>query len=359
MMSKHKISHVRMILISIFSVLVLIVIGGLGYGYVSLLSVGDGNKEYELTIEQGEPISNVLETLQNEGMIKNKTMALMYNRFFAKADYKQGVYDVNDGMSVEKILAYISDASNAKSNYYELTIPEGTWAKEVAQKISDLYGWSTDEIISYWNDDQTIDQLASKYSFIDSAALNNPEYKVKLEGYLFPQTYYMDPNFTLEEVTDMILQEMNTFYQEHKAQIESSSYSFHDLITLASVVQFEAGNTSDMAKISGVFNNRINQAMPLQSSVTVCYALYDDFSDPKDCEVNYDIDSSYNTYLHEGLPVGPILNPGSDALLATLNPEKTDYLFFVADIHGDGKVYYSKTYEEHQQLMEQLGLFIE
>ena len=97
--------------------------------------------------------------------------------------------------------------------------------------------------------------------------------------------------------------------------------------------------------------------MKLQSSVTVCYALYDNFNDPKDCETNPELDSPYNTYMNEGLPVGPILNPGEEAFQAVLNPDrKGGYLFFAADIYGDGKVYYSKTYEEHQQICERLGL---
>ena len=123
-------------------------------------------------------------------------------------------------------------------------------------------------------------------------------------------------------------------------------------------VQFESGTKQDMATIAGVFYNRLNQDMRLESSVTVCYALYDQFDDPQDCETQTDVDSPYNTYLNNGLPVGPILNPGGDALLAVLEPESSEYLFFAADIHGDGKVYYSKTYEEHQRICEELGLIL-
>ena len=128
------------------------------------------------------------------------------------------------------------------------------------------------------------------------------------------------------------------------------------ILTLASIVQFESATKSDMKKIAGVFYNRLDDNMKLQSSVTVCYALYDDFKDAQDCEVNTDVDSPYNTYEHKGLPIGPILNPGEDAIDAVLHPTKSDYLYFVADINGDGKVYYSKTLEEHEKKMEELGL---
>ena len=114
-----------------------------------------------------------------------------------------------------------------------------------------------------------------------------------------------------------------------------------------------------MKKIAGVFYNRLNEGMKLDSSVTVCYALYDEYEDPTDCEVKTDVDSPYNTYLHSGLPIGPILNPGEQAIKAVLHPTKTDDLYFLADINGDGKVYYSKTLEEHEAKMKELGLVLD
>ena len=125
--------------------------------------------------------------------------------------------------------------------------------------------------------------------------------------------------------------------------------SIHDVITLASVVQFEAGKEEDMRMISQVFLNRMDIGMRLESSVTVCYALYE-YDSWKDCE-NYDnqtLDSRYNTYLYSGLPIGPITNPSKLAILSTIQPKDNDYLFFLADVYGDGTVYYAKTYAEHQ-----------
>ena len=103
-----------------------------------------------------------------------------------------------------------------------------------------------------------------------------------------------------------------------------------------------------MYKIAGVFKNRLDKNMTLGSSVTICYALYE-YDKPEDCETNAGIDSPYNTYIHPGLPIGPILNPGEIALKAAIFPEKHDYLYFMADIYGDNTVYYAKTYEEHER----------
>ena len=196
------------------------------------------------------------------------------------------------------------------------------------------------------------------YSFLNVDDLNNSNYKVKLEGYLFPDTYFLEKNDSLDDITRVLLDRFDVMYKENKKAFDQSDLSIHRIISLASVVQFEASEPGDMAKIAGVFYNRLDQGMKLQSSVTVCYALYDDFNDPKDCETNPEVDSPYNTYLHEGLPIGPILNPGDEAIKAVLNPKKTDYLFFAADIYNkvDGKVHYTKTYEEHLEECEKLGL---
>ena len=107
-----------------------------------------------------------------------------------------------------------------------------------------------------------------------------------------------------------------------------------------------------MGLIAQVFENRLAIDMKLQSSVTICYALYEEYKKAIDCEINSDIDSPYNTYLHEGLPIGPILNPGEAAIRAVLHPTANDYLYFMADIYGDGKVYYANTLEEHEANVE-------
>ena len=186
---------------------------------------------------------------------------------------------------------------------------------------------------------------------------------MKLEGYLFPITYFVSLDETLDDVTRMLLNEFNSIYDSYEYEFEESKYTVEELLTLASIVQFEAGNVDDMKSIAGVFYNRLDKGMKLQSSVTVCYALYDEFDSPEDCETQTNIDSPYNTYKIDGLPIGPILNPGEEAILAVLEPEENDYLFFVADIHNvksnPGKVYYAKTLEEHNKWIQELKLIIE
>ena len=148
-----------------------------------------------------------------------------------------------------------------------------------------------------------------------------------------------------------MLDQTKVVYEANKDAIAKSKLSIHQLYTLVSIVQYEGGgDETTLRTIAGVFYNRLNQGMLLQSSVTVCYAI--DFDRQTDkwqaCEVNAEFDSPYNTYLHKGLPPGPIENPGEKVVKAVLNPIETDYLYFVADTKT-GEVFFAKTLTEHNQ----------
>lgn len=361
MPTRRKVNSVRVVLLVVVSILVIAGLGGAFVFKSGLSSTGSGDKEVVFTIENGDTLNDVVQNLEKEHLISNMSVAKLYAKISHNSNFVAGTFELNDGMSVKKILTDLQDSTKLKKDTTVLKIPEGKWAKEIAAEISNVYDgkYSTDEILNQWNDISYIKKLAKDYSFLNVDDLNNSNYKVKLEGYLFPDTYYLEENASIDDITRVMLDRFEVMYKQNKEAFKKSKLSVHQIVTLSSVVQFEAGSKKDMAKVAGVFYNRLNQDMKLESSVTVCYALYDDFNDPKDCETNPDVDSPYNTYMNEDLPVGPILNPGDEAIQAVLNPDrKGGYLFFAADIYNkvDGKVHYSKTYEEHQQICEKLGL---
>ncbi len=328
------------------------------YTHSCLKPVGNGENSVVVTIEEGASFDEVLNELQEFKLIKSAKVAKLYARF-KSVNYYAGNYTMDDGMSLDEIFAYLSDASHAHAQAVTVTIPEGKWAKEIAQILSENFPYSKDEIIQTWNDSQYLEELCKDYDFLNFNDINNDQYRIKLEGYLFPETYSFAENSSIDTITRTLLNQFDLMYQEYKNDFEQSNLSIHQIVTLASIVQFESGYEKDMKTIASVFYNRLNADMKMGSSVTVCYALYDDFTDPKDCEVQFDIDSPYNTYLYEGLPIGPILNAGKAAFEATLHPDTTDYYYFLADIYGDGTVYYSKTAEEHYQKQVELGLVYE
>ena len=344
---------------AILILILMILIGCGGFTMYSLSPVGQGSKEVSFKVKQGQSYSSVLQELEDNHLIRNRTVAYLYAKLTHKDTYYAGEFTLNDGMNTPMILEHLGDVNHAQSEQVTITVPEGKWAKEIAAMIHEKYPqYKTEEIIAYWNDQKTIEMLAKDYAFLNPKELNNKNYRVKLEGYLFPETYSFDTDASLETITRTFLNKFDEVYKKYKKDIDKSGYTVHEIVSLASVVQFEAGSVDDMKTIAGVFYNRLDQDMKLQSSVTVCYALYDDFEDPQDCEVNTEMESPYNTYLEEGLPIGPILNPGMEAIDAVLHPQDTEYLFFAADPET-GKVYYSKTYEEHEEIMEQHNLYLD
>ena len=146
----------------------------------------------------------------------------------------------------------------------------------------------------------------------------------------------------------MILRKTDEELTARKSQISASGRSVHEFLTLASIVESESLFEKDRPVIAGVFINRLNKDMPLQSDITVLYALQE-----KRVDVSYadlEVDSKYNTYKHTGLPVGPVCAVPGNTMDDVLNYEKTDYLFFFAT--EDGEVIYSKTIDEHNKVVE-------
>lgn len=353
--------------IALITAAALVVLLGCCYAfYLNELSpVNKRRQDVVFVVEEGETMDVVLKRLQEEELIKSSTFASLHARISNQTQNMAGIFVLNDQMSTDEILKVLNDPTQARTDQLLITFPEGRWAKDYAKQIEESLGIDDEEILALWNDASYIETLAKDYPFLDEKALNNEAYRVKLEGYLFPETYSFDKDASADEVTRTFLDHFADIYAKYEQDINSSGQSLHELITLASIVQYEASAASDMQMIAGVFYNRLESGMPLQSTVTVCYALYDDLdrSDEdswRTCEASTDVDSPYNTYLHEGLPIGPIVNPGEEALNAVLHPQSSDYYYFIADVNGvkgeAGKVYYSKSYEEHLQLQEELEL---
>ena len=171
-----------------------------------------------------------------------------------------------------------------------------------------------------------------------------------LEGYLYPETYFVTSEKpTIQETTEMILDHTDKVLSKRKADIKSSNMTVHQFLTLSSVVENESLFEKDRAKIAGVFMNRLNKNMPLQSDITVLYALQEKRVAVTSADLQ--VDSKYNTYKNAGLPVGPVCSPSAGTMDDVLNYEKSDYYYFFAK--KDGSVIYSKTYEEHQKAVSE------
>lgn len=353
----NNVLHNKKIMIPAIIVVVILVLGIGSFAYYSnaLSPVSSKSESVSFEIKPGETSDVVLGNLKEQNLIKNTSMAKIYLKIHGMNDLKAGTFTLNRSLSTREILDILNSADAAKDEQVTITFKEGMWAKDVAALIESKMGLSKDELLALWNDDAYLKTLMDKYPFLSEDILNS-QYKVKLEGYLFPETYTFKKDANAKEVTETFLTHFATIFEKYKNDIDKSGFSVQEVVTFASVVQYEAATKSDMDMIAGVFYNRLNKDMPLQSSVTVCYALYDQMTSSDDCEVNTGIDSPYNTYQYPGLPIGPILNPGEEAIHAVLHPKNNDYLYFVADIYGDGKVYYAKTLQEQEANIDKYNL---
>ena len=333
--------------IIILLVFVGIVSGGVAMTYYnnSLSAISNKDEPIYFEIKEGESVSTIVNNLEEQGIIKDASMAKLSARFDGIDEFNIGIYVVNKNWSAPKVLEYISNPQNIKNDEVLITFQEGIWAKDIAKKIEENTNVTADELLTLWNDETFLRECIAMYDFLDESILNS-DYRVKLEGYLYPETYYFRKETTPKEVTYTFLNHFALEYEEIYKDIEESDMSLHEVIILASIVQYESSSKEDMEMVAGVFYNRLKIEQKLESSVTVCYSLYE-FDNWLDCEKSFDVDSPYNTYRIYGLPIGPILNPGKQAIEATLHPAEHDYYYFIADVQGDNTVYYAKTYEEH------------
>ena len=294
------------------------------------------NEEVEVLIEAGMNVSQIGALLVKEGVIADAEIFRYYttNRGFA-ARLQAGLYKFNKGMSVVSATAMIVDG-DVYIPRYVFSLPEGSNIRQIAIAAERQGFCSEEEFL-----------MAVEHSTLRSA---EPGVMFPLEGYLYPATYTWSWNLTAEELLEEFYSEAIWRYEAYEVP-EDHPLSFEEIIILASLLEKESQYDNEREVVAGVFLNRLKLGMPLQSCATVNYIL-PEFKDV----LTYDdiaIDSPYNTYIIDGLPIGPISSPGDLAIRAVLYPAETDYLFFV--VSEDGTHIFSRTYEEHEAAAAWLG----
>ncbi len=293
-------------------------------------------KDRQVTVEitpgmTGDSISALLE---KEGIVYNRFVFKAVLRLSGKApEIKVGTFELSPKMSYMDILSILTGYSTA--GLVKVTVPEGYKLSQVAE-VMEKSGFCTAE--EFMKEAQ---EGAFPYAFLEGIPVGEAN---RLEGFLFPNTYFFDKGSEPHTLIDTMLKEFEKVYTaEISAKAKEFEMTTREFITLASVIEKEG--VGDLDKISSVFHNRLDIGMRLESCATVNYL----FEVPKDVlsiEDTY-IDSPYNTYRNAGLPPTPICSPGKAAIEAAANPAETDYLFFVAD--GKGGNMFSETFEEHKE----------
>ncbi len=282
-----------------------------------------------LTVRRGDSFSSVVAECERLRLIRNRPLFLSISRLFdLPRRMRAGFYPIRSPISLWNLVRYLS---KAEPHWIRLTIWEGMMAKEVAERIEELGLGRSERFMRLVQNEGNRCPLPFPWS--------GP-----LEGLLWPDTYYFPPlpvnseEFLLQTFIDGFLK---NFYEHHLKN--RKDISVQQIVTVASLVQWEVKMDEERPVVAGVIRNRLEKGIPLQIDASVLYALgkrkrrvlYEDLK----------VESPYNTYRRRGLPPGPICSPGIESLKAALEPAEVPYLYYVA--RGDGHHIFSATYEDH------------
>lgn len=365
---KKKKSRLKGFFVTLFVLLVLLGVGGFfGYQYVesALQPVDASSKEYiTVQIPEGANTQEIGETLEKSGLVKHGLVFSLYAKYKNYSDLKSGYYNLQKSMSTDDLIKELQKGGTPERqevSLASLTIPEGYTIDQIAETVGQLQGefkeaLTAEAFLAKVQDETFISQLVAKYpTLLESLPTKESGVRYRLEGYLFPATYAIKESTTVESLIDEMVAAMDKNLSTHYAAIKEKNLTVNELLTIASLVEKEGSKTEDRKQIAGVFYNRLNIGMPLQSNIAILYAegkLGKNISLADDVAIDTSINSPYNVYLNLGLMPGPVDSPSLDAIEASINQTKSENLYFVANVQ-DGKVYYATTREEHDRNVEE------
>ena len=331
------------------------------------LNIRPVNKEQfeakTLKIEIGTTNEEIASILEENNIIRNKLAFRIYIKLNEITGFQAGTYIIDKPYELNDIVSLLKTGKIYSNETINITFVEGKNMRYIAKIIAQNTENTEEDVYTLLKDKEYIDSLIDNYWFI-TEEINNSNIYYSLEGYLFPDTYQFESTkVDIKTIFKTMLDKMSTVLDSYKTNIDTSKYTVHQILSLASMIELEAKNAEDRAKVSGVFYNRLNKNMSLGSDVTTYYAYKVDMGerDLYMSEIN-----GYNPYNTRGpkmegkIPVGPIASVGRTSIEAAINPKPTDALYFVADKYG--KVYFGKNNAEHEaniQNLKKQGLWFE
>jgi UPF0755 protein len=300
-------------------------------GPVDYTGSGDG-KAASITVLKGQYGSDIAKSLQKASVVK--TASAFYSLLIKQSpqpNFEPGVYKLQEHMSSKAALAALQNPKNHVVS--KIVIPEGATMEQFFTRLSAGTGVPVSDF----------EAAAKNYT-----ALGVPANAPSLEGFLFPATYTFDPGTDAPTILKALVTRM---YQSLDAAGVAPADRLR-VLTLASIVQKEGGSTADFYKVARVFQNRLDQHMLLQSDATVSYGAHTSSINTTAAQ-RADASNLYNTYVHQGLPIGPIASPGDAAIKAALNPAPGTWLYFVLVNGSTGETVFSDTLAQHNVAVAQ------
>lgn len=311
--------------------------------YLGQADEGRDTTPVMFTVQNEEPAESVGERLEEQGIIRSGWYFEMRMRIGASdAELSPGQYELSPGMAVSEIIEEITTTGATGS--VTVRFQEGWRTEQYAEELVESGLLETT--------DEFMDAVVSNQW--DFGFLSARPADAELEGYLFPDTYEFRGDVTADEVVETLLETFESRVpSELQERADDLGYNFHNVITIASIIEREAVIAEERPTIASVFYNRMDETMPLQADPTVQYVVGQPGNWwPEITQEDINRMAAHNTYQRPGIPPWPIANPSLASIEAALEPASTDHLFFVATGDGSGAHRFAETYEEHQQNIE-------
>jgi len=356
--------------IIVLLILILSLAGFFGYRYVSdAVGAKDVKSTKFISVEIPENSGNsyIGQLLESAGVIKSGKVFNYYTKFKNISNLKSGYYNLQPSMTMDEIIEALQKKGSDKPQEPSLgtvLVKEGYTIEQIAKAVEvnssakkgkhSSTGLKAKDFLKLMKDDVFLTKMKAKYPTLLANLPKDTDAKYVLEGYLFPATYNIHDDTTVESLAEEMLSTMDTYLSPYYATISSSDHNVNEILTLASLVEKEGATDDDRKNIASVFYNRLDSDIALQSNIAVLYALGklgQETTLKEDATIDTNIDSLYNDYVHKGLMPGPVDSPSLSAIEAVINPSSTKYMYFVADV-STGNVYFAESYEEHQHNVE-------
>ena len=316
-------------------------------GFLAVLHTRGDNKDFAVSgphliiVQEGMTTADIAQLLHEKKLVKDPTAFRWEARYKGLATKLQaGPYQIEGGLSNGAIVDVMV---KGRVKQLRFTVPEGFTVVKTAKKLEAEGLGKADKFIA----------AAKNYAPFDYMQTDNPDVLFKAEGFIYPATYELPVGLSEEKILAILVGQFDEYMREEKIpeKCAQQGLQLRQVVNLAAMVELEAVFAEEQPRIAGVFLKRLAIGMPIQSDTTIQYLLGSQkeiitFDDTK-------IQSPYNTYQNPGLPPGPIGSPGMSAIKAVLEPEKTEYLYFVAE--KDGHHRFTKTYSEHLRAIREIG----
>ncbi|WP_099974975.1 endolytic transglycosylase MltG [Lactobacillus terrae] len=352
-------NHIAYWVMGVIAILAVIVIL-IGFNYVngSLKPYNADSKEsIVVKIPVGSSSKDISKTLEKDKVIKSSSVFNIYIKTQNYTDFQAGYYTFKQSMSLSDVVKQLQKGGTAQPSgdaSNSVLVREGVTIDDIGTQIQKSTSFNKKDFLKLMKDESYLKELQKKYPELLNSSMQSKDVRYHLEGYLFPATYGVYSGMTLKELVNQMVEKEDQELKPYYSTMKQKGLTVQQTLTLASLVEREGVTDADRKKIAGVFFNRLDINMPIQSDISVMYAL----NTHKESLTNKDtsVKSPYNLYKNTGYGPGPFNSPSLQSVEATLNPSdrSANYLYFFADLKT-GKVTYSNTLDEHESRYAKTG----